>query len=258
MTTAACRTPGAPEDSQVAATNDNRRVDDDYCEAQRQAPRPPSDAQTPRGYAVFSLILLNFPSYVRYFSKASELLARQHAKPITRGVVLGSTLEGQALGQSFSVVEFPSMRRLDDFYCSPDYQPEVRQIRLSAGKLIFSVVKEGDASSIGADTASVKGGVKAFAYFNDVVTDQAAYDRYLDAATTLAAASGGTRLFSGHGHVEIEGYPSDKPDNLTLFVFPSMAKLREWYDSPAYQTLKADRLNASQVKFVLAADGFAP
>jgi len=258
MTTTACRTSGDPDDSRVAAANDRRRLDDDYCAAQIQAPRPPLDEQTPRGYAIFSLVLLNVPSYLRYFSIASQLLAKQQAKPITRGVVLGSTLEGRAFGQSFSIVEFPSMRHFDAFYCAPDYQPDVRRIRLGAGNLLFSVAKEGDAGSIGADTASVKGSVKGFAYFNDVVTDQTAYDRYLDAATTLAAASGGTRLFSGHGHVEVEGYPDDKPDNLTLFVFPSMAKLREWYDSPAYQTLKAERLKASQVKFVLAAEGFVP
>jgi uncharacterized protein (DUF1330 family) len=257
MTLAACRTTQSGDESQTAAATD-RRVDDDYCVEKSSAPRATPDDQAPRGYAIFSLVLRNFPGYLEYFGIASQLLAKQQAKPITRGIVLADTLEGQAFGQSFSVVEFPSMKKLDDFYCAPDYQPEVRKIRLNAGKLIFSVVKEGDVASISADTNSVKGSVKAFAYFNDVVTDQAAYGRYLEAATILAKASGGTRLFSGSDHIEIEGYAQDKPDNLTLFVFPSMAKLREWYDSPAYQALKAERLRASQIKYVIAADGYVP
>ena len=69
---------------------------------------------------------------------------------------------------------------------------------------------------------------------------------------------------SGGNHTEIEGYASDKPDNLTLFVFPSYAKLMDWYESDAVPAVEGSakerlrrqiRLGDGRVRSVTAGGG---
>lgn len=250
-----CKTDQQAKTSEVSSISDKPRVDGMYCAAQKQSPRPAPNGSTPNGYAIFSVILHNIPGYLKYYSQAEKLIFKHHGKPVLRGPNFLNELEGNAFGQSFAIVEFASMKNLDDFYCSPEYQPDIIQQRLDSTFVVFSVVKEGDSSSTGVDSSSAPGDVKAFVLFNDTVTDSAAYDSYLSAATALASASGGRRLFSGGNHTEIEAYAENKPDNLTLFVFPNMDKLHAWYDSKAYKVLMEKRLKASKVKFVLAKEG---
>ncbi len=234
------------------------RVDGAYCAVRKNSPTPLGDGPTRNGYGIFSAYAINLPGYLGYLAKASKVLSTYKGRAVMWGPNTLDVLEGSASGYFFMVLEFSSMYDFDRFYCADEYQPDVIKERFDATKVIYSVAKEGDESSIGVNSSSTKGNVKAFALFNDIVKDRSSYDTYLKAATELAKTFGGQRLVSGPNHIEIEGYAEDKPDNLTLFVFPSMKDLKAWYRSSEYEKLKQDRLAASKVNFVLAKDGLAP
>lgn len=254
-----CRTTGRSKTSDAQVTTKPSDLSDAYCQAQAQrAANQLASSEGPNGYGIFTATVHNVPGYMKYLKQANEVLARHKGRAVMWGPNIMNLLEGQAFGYYFMVLEFPSMQSFDGFYCSPDYRPHVIKERMDATKVILSVAKEGDASSRGVDSSSASDNVKGFILFNDIVKDQKAYDRYLEAATELAKASGGQRLVSGPVHTMIEGKAEDKPDNLTLFSFPSMDKLKEWYESPAYKELKKARLSASEVKFVVAKKGLTP
>ncbi len=252
-----CRTTSRSKTSEAPTVSKSTSLTEENCRAASSNTAPASE-QSPNGYGIFAATVQNVPAYLGYLKKARELLPPHGGRAVMWGPNVLNLLEGHAFGHFFMILEFPSMKNFDSFYCSSDYQGKVLGERLSATKVVLSVAKEGDVSSRGVDSSSKADAVKGFILFNDVVKDQAAYARYLEAATELAKASGGQRLVSGSMHAMIEGRAEDRPDNLTLFSFPSMEKLREWYDSPAYKELKKARLKASEVKFVVAKKGLEP
>lgn len=255
-----CRTMNRSKPAEGTSLPPSLPLHEAYCQTYKkrseQAPETPA-AGAANGYGVFTATVQNVPAYMDYLKHAREVLPKYKGRAVMWGPNVMNLLEGQAGGYFFMILEFPSIQDFDKFYCSPEYQPKIIKERLDATRVVLSVAKEGDASSSGVDSSSKGEDVKGFILFNDVVTDAKAYSRYLDAATELAQASGGRRIFSGGSHTMIEGKAEDAPQNLTLFTFPSIEKLKEWYDSPAYQRLKAERLKASEVKFVIAKKGLA-
>lgn len=235
-----------------------QRVDGAYCLSQQGVNLETPGGNTRSSYAIFSVQFRDLIKYQRYFDPAKKLVYKNSGRIVMRGVNFFNVLEGSAPFQAFSIVEFPSRKNFNDFYCSDAYQPDVINLRLESTKINYSVLKDGDLEAAGLDSSSSKNNVKAFAFFNDVVTDQTSYQVYLNEASILAASYGGRRIFSGPQHIELEGFPSDKPDNLTGFVFPNMTKLKQWYASKAYKVLQENRLKASKVVVVLAMDGWVP
>ena len=64
----------------------------------------------------------------------------------------------------------------------------------------------------------------------------------------LVGQAGGAYLVRGGAHKVIEG--DWKPTRLVIFEFPSLAAAQSFYVSPAYQSLKALRQEASSANIV--------
>ena len=139
----ACQSSGATASSSdaISVGTGAPRVDDLYCPAEQSAAPPPAGPATPNTYALFDVYLKNLPEYITYFNRGSKLVAAHQGRIAMRNVNFLNTLEGSAPLQAFNIVEFPSQRNFDDFYCSPEYQPDVRKLRLDATKVIYSVVE---------------------------------------------------------------------------------------------------------------------
>jgi uncharacterized protein (DUF1330 family) len=67
------------------------------------------------------------------------------------------------------------------------------------------------------------------------VTDSAAFERYRNAVAANIAAFGGRYLARGGATEVLEG--NWTPKRVVILEFPTMAQLKEWYNSPEYAPL---------------------
>ncbi len=86
------------------------------------------------------------------------------------------------------------------------------------------------------------------------VKDQAVYDRYRAAVSATHAQVGGRFIVRGAEPVILDA--SLKPTGTIVIVaFPSMAKLREWWNSPSYGAIKGLR-ESGTVSQLYAVEGW--
>lgn len=95
----------------------------------------------------------------------------------------------------------------------------------------------------------------AYIWGNLEVTDTALYDEYRKQVPALIAVHGGRYLVRGGVVEALEGEYA--PGRLVIIEFPDMARLRAFYDAPAYQALVALRQRASRGD-LFAIEGYAP
>jgi uncharacterized protein (DUF1330 family) len=89
----------------------------------------------------------------------------------------------------------------------------------------------------------------AYAVVNVRVTDSDRYAQYREKAPDTIAQYGGKYLARG-GTVEVlEG--EWNPQRLVVLEFESVERLREWYDSPEYASLKQLRTESTSTEFVV-------
>ena len=81
------------------------------------------------------------------------------------------------------------------------------------------------------------------------VTDPVGYEDYRRQVPALIAAHGGRYLVRGGALTVLEG--GWAPKRCVILEFPSAAKLRAWYDSPAYVPLRAIRERTTKSKLVM-------
>ena len=81
------------------------------------------------------------------------------------------------------------------------------------------------------------------------VTDPRAYEGYKKAVSESIASFGGRYLTRGGTTEVLEGQWS--PRRLVIVEFPSIAKLRAWYDSDDYRGPLAIRRRAAVSRFVV-------
>jgi uncharacterized protein (DUF1330 family) len=81
------------------------------------------------------------------------------------------------------------------------------------------------------------------------VTDPEGYAEYRRTVGESIAAFGGRFLARGGRTVSLEG--DWKPKRLVIVEFPSMERLRAWYDSPEYAPALALRKRASVSSLVM-------
>ncbi len=84
------------------------------------------------------------------------------------------------------------------------------------------------------------------------ITDPAAFETYRRDVPAIIAAYGGRYRVRGGAAELMEGDPP--PERLVLLEFPTMERLRAFYDAPEYQALKALRRGAS-IGRVIALEG---
>ena len=89
----------------------------------------------------------------------------------------------------------------------------------------------------------------AYLIANYDVTNEAGYQSYVAAVVPTILGHGGKILVAGPGSQPIEGGPGA----ITVVLeFPSMDKLRTWYDSPEYQKIIALRTDNTEGSVVFA------
>jgi uncharacterized protein (DUF1330 family) len=86
------------------------------------------------------------------------------------------------------------------------------------------------------------------------VTDPAMAQKYGEKVPATLAPFNHHYVVRGGKTQSLEGEP---PKHIVIIAFDSVEKAREWYDSPAYQTVKPLRLSAATSR-VFIAEGIAP
>ena len=81
------------------------------------------------------------------------------------------------------------------------------------------------------------------------ITDPEAYEDYRKGVAATIAAHGGRYLTRGGDVSVLEGGWS--PKRFVILEFPSMAKLKAWYDCPEYAPLRDIRKRASVSKLII-------
>jgi uncharacterized protein (DUF1330 family) len=80
------------------------------------------------------------------------------------------------------------------------------------------------------------------------VRDPEGMKRYAERANATVSQYGGAyRVVRGRMDV-VEG--DWEPGPLVIIEFPSLSRAREWYDSPEYRPLIAERQNVSRANFI--------
>lgn len=86
--------------------------------------------------------------------------------------------------------------------------------------------------------------MSAYLIANIEVTDAAAYEAYRIQVTAVVAAYGGRYLARGGQVARLEGEIS--PQRVVILEFPTMARLKAFYDCPEYRPLIAIRQRAAR------------
>lgn len=81
------------------------------------------------------------------------------------------------------------------------------------------------------------------------VLDAALFETYRQQVPATIAAFDGRYLVRGGGLTVLEG--SWAPARCVVLEFPDMARLKAWYDSPAYVPLRAIRERSTNSKLVM-------
>jgi len=87
------------------------------------------------------------------------------------------------------------------------------------------------------------------------ITDPAAYEEYRHKVPAIMAMYDGRFVVRGGAAELLEGGPA--PKRQVILEFPSMARLKAFYDSPEYRPLRDLRQRCS-VGRLLAVEGVAP
>jgi len=88
----------------------------------------------------------------------------------------------------------------------------------------------------------------AYAIADFTVTDPDLMKAYAEKAGPTVESFGGKAIVVGGAVEVIEG--DWKPNRVVVLEFPSMEKLKGWYDSPEYQEILPMRLKASSGAFI--------
>ena len=98
----------------------------------------------------------------------------------------------------------------------------------------------------------------AFVVVDVEVKDEKDYAEYRAKAPATVAASGGKYVVRGGAATHVE--PGWDVHRFVILEFPTLAKAKAWYDSPAYRAIAPirQRSTASRMMFVEGLDPNAP
>ena len=84
----------------------------------------------------------------------------------------------------------------------------------------------------------------AYILVDSLITDPEQFKRYAALAPAAVAAAGGEYLARGGRNETLEG--EWKPPRLTVLRFPSYEAAKTFYDSAQYQSVRQERVGATQ------------
>ena len=91
--------------------------------------------------------------------------------------------------------------------------------------------------------------MSAYVIVNTDITDPANYEEYRRRAPATVHAYGGKYLARGGTMEILEG--AWKPVRVVVLEFPSLARAKEWLDSPEYMEIRPIRQRNAKCDFVL-------
>jgi uncharacterized protein (DUF1330 family) len=91
-------------------------------------------------------------------------------------------------------------------------------------------------------------GMSAYVIVEIEVSDPAKYEEYKKLAFSSVTAHGGKYVVRGGSSDTLEGDWS--PKRIVVLEFESMARARDWYQSPDYQEAKLIRLQSSTANMI--------
>ncbi|EPM65568.1 hypothetical protein A584_28216 [Pseudomonas syringae pv. theae ICMP 3923] len=89
---------------------------------------------------------------------------------------------------------------------------------------------------------------------NYTITDQAGFQRYMDAAGSLAPRYGGKIIVFNLNAKAVEGKPESV---MAIAEFPSLADAQRFYNSPEYTAARKFRIESTKGTVVIT-EGFVP
>jgi uncharacterized protein (DUF1330 family) len=81
------------------------------------------------------------------------------------------------------------------------------------------------------------------------VTDPAVFEEYRKGAHATVVAHGGSYVVRGGALETVEG--GWQPARLVILAFPTMARLKGWYNSPDYVPLRALRFKSARSRAIM-------
>ncbi len=90
----------------------------------------------------------------------------------------------------------------------------------------------------------------AYVIANVEVTDPVGYEEYKQLAALTVAQYDGRYVVRGGASELVEG--TTTPKRVVVLEFPSMARAREWFDSPEYAPARRIRHETAKAEIILA------
>lgn len=97
----------------------------------------------------------------------------------------------------------------------------------------------------------------AFLIADETITDPETFEEYKREVLPLITRHGGRFLSRGGGLEVLEPGKGWEPDRMVIIEFPSMAALKQWYESADYAPIRELRLRAARSTLVALEAGSA-
>lgn len=203
------------------------------CSSKEQMIEPEPSTQ-PHGYMIANYTINDRATFEKYMEAAGSLAPRYNGKVIIYNENPG-VLEGTP-GYVIAVAEFPSITEAQRFYNSAEYTA-ARQFRIASTEG-WVLLTEGSASA--AYTATQPQG---YQFVNYTINDQATFNKYMEAAGSLAPMYDGKVIIFNDKVTVLEGNPETV---IGVAEFKSVAEAERFYNSAEYTAARQFRIASTE------------
>jgi len=213
-----------------------------YSPITAKAPSIPGKTAQPHGYLIANYTVHDQATYQKYMEAAGSLASKYNGKVIIYDVN-ARTLEGNPKSV-IAIAEFPGVAEAERFYNSPEYTA-ARKYRIASteGSVLLAE------SSL--PPAITDGSTKPHGYMiaNYNINDKKIFQKYMDAAGTLAPKYHGTVTLFDFNARALEGNPKSV---IGVAEFPNLADVERFYNSPEYTAARKFRIASTEGSVLLA------
>ncbi len=195
-------------------------------------------------YVIGDINVTNPETFAEYAGRVPASSGAYGGKYLVRGPNKCEPAEGDWNPKRFVLAEYKDVDTVKSWYYSDEYK-ELTKLRQSASTGTLLVAEGVEPHAQGSDSG------KAGYIIGDIeVTDPDKYSEYAAGVPGTVVAYGGRYLIRGVSGEVLEGDWS--PKRLVVLEFESIARAKEWYNSPEYAGLKMIRQSASKGQLIFA------
>jgi len=195
---------------------------------------PAKIARQLHGYMIANYTIKDQATFNKYMEAAGSLAPKYNGKVIIYNEK-ATVLEGKPQSV-IAVAEFPSMEEAERFYNSVEYTV-ARQFRIASTEG-WVIITEGTASA--AFTATEPQG---YQFVNYTIKDQATFNKYMEAAGTLAPKFDGKVIIYNEKVKVLEGNPKTV---IGVAEFKSVVEAERFYNSSEYTEARQFRIASTE------------